>query len=486
MISVQNLSFSHGSRLIFDDISFSVMSNSKVGLIGPNGAGKSTLLKILCKQENPNSGKIEIAGSIGVVPQEVKHDPVMEACRTIREYLNPDHQKHDFELHKMISGVELSEINLEGSPTSLSGGQKTRLALARALLAQPDILLLDEPTNFLDTEGKKWVMGFLGNYPKTLILISHDLELLDKHIDKILYVDAHLGKIEEYNGNYTQALEQREERENLLKKQVHLEQRNISRLEESAKKVGVRQRIILQRRVSRLKEKLPDLPPEIRAIKFKLPDPANVGGLPLRAIDICKSYGDKQVLNNINLTIERGECVALIGPNGVGKSTFIKILMGLLEADSGEVQRDYNLKVGYYSQEFENLDFKKTLLQVAKEAGNVSEGIARPILARFLFPANKVNQEVGTLSGGEKTRLSIALLLLQNYNLLILDEPTTYLDMLSQNIILQVLKDYKGAILIVSHTEEFIKELKPNRALILPENYFDYWSEDLLEKVSQI
>lgn len=486
MISVQDLSFSHGSRELFDSVNFSVMDNAKVGLIGPNGAGKSTLLKILCSEETPNSGKIEVVGSIGIVPQEVKHDPIMEACSSIREYLNPDHLKLDYELHKMISGVELSEINIEDSPNVLSGGQKTRLALARALLAQPDILLLDEPTNFLDIEGKKWVMGFLANYPKTLILISHDLELLDKHIDKILFVDAHLGKIEEYKGNYTEALEQREEKENLLKKQVHLESRNISRLEESAKKVGVRQRIILQRRVARLKEKLPDLPPEVRAIKFKLPDPANVGGLPLRAVNISKSYGEKQILNNINITIERGECVALIGPNGVGKSTFIKILMGLINQDSGEVQRDDDLKVGYYSQEFENLDFKKTLLQTAMESGDVAESVARPVLARFLFPASKVYQEVGTLSGGEKTRLSIALLLLQNYNLLILDEPTTYLDMLSQSIILQVLKDYKGAILIVSHTEEFIKELKPSRALILPENFFDYWSEDLLEKVSQI
>lgn len=485
MISVQNLFFSHNSRLIFDDANFSVMNNSKVGLIGPNGAGKSTLLKILCKQEIPNAGKIEIIGSIGNVPQEIKHDPVMEACLTIREYLNPDHLKHDFELSKMISGVELQDINLEGSPAVLSGGQKTRLALARTLLIQPDILLLDEPTNFLDIAGKKWVMGFLANYPKTLILISHDLELLDKHIDKILFVDTHKGKIEEYNGNYTQALKQREEKENLLRKRVHLEQSNISRLEESTKKVGVRQRVILQRRVSRLKEALPDLPPEVKAIKFKLPDPANVGGLPIRAINISKSYGEKKILDNVNLTIERGECVALIGPNGVGKSTFIKILMGLQSPDNGEVLRDYDLKVGYYSQELENLDFKKTLLQTAMESRNVSEAIARPVLARFLFPASSVNQEVGTLSGGEKTRLSIALLLLADYNLLILDEPTTYLDMLSQSIILQVLKEYKGAVLIVSHTEDFIKELKPRRALILPENYFNVWSEDLLERVSQ-
>ncbi len=486
MLSVRSLSFTHNSRLIFDDVGFSVSNGQKVGLIGPNGAGKTTLLKILCKEEVPTSGKIEINGTIGIVPQEVKHDPIMESCQTIREYLNPDRTKLDYLIHKMIIGVELNDIDLESPPNDLSGGQKTRLALARALLAEPDLLLLDEPTNFLDSEGKKWVMDFLGNYPKTLILISHDLELLDKHIDKILYIDAHLGKIEEYRGNYTHALEQRAQKESVLRKQVHIESQNISRLEESAKKVGVRQRIILQRRVVRLKEKLPDLPPEIRAIKFKLPEPSNVGALPLKAINISKSYGEKQVLREVNLTIERGETVALIGPNGVGKSTLIKILMGLLTPDSGEVLKDHYLKVGYYSQEFENLDFTKTLLDTARGLGDLPDSIIRPVLARFLFSADKINQVVGTLSGGEKTRLSIALLLLQDNNLLILDEPTTYLDMMSQNIILQVLKEYKGAILIVSHTEEFIKELHPNRVLILPENIFDQWSEDFLEKVSAL
>lgn len=486
MLAVRNLYFSHNTHIIFEDAEFSVVDGQKVGLIGPNGAGKSTLFKILSGEEKGYRGKIEMTGSIGVVPQEVKHDPVMEAAATIREYLNPHEDKQEYQLQKMMAGVELAELDLEASPRALSGGQKTRLALVRALLAEPDILLLDEPTNFLDTAGKKWVMGFLSNYPKTLILISHDLELLDKHIDKILMVNGHIKKIEEFKGNYTEALVQRQQQQDLVKKQAHVEQQTINRLQKSITVVGVRQRIQLQKRVARMKEGLPDLPPEVRAIKFKLPEPAVVGGLPIKAINISKSYGEKKILDNINLSIERGEKVALIGQNGVGKSTLIKILLGYLDADSGEVIRDKDLKVGYYSQEFENLDFKKTLLETARGEANIAESIARPILARFLFPGSKVNQEVGTLSGGEKTRLSIALLLLQNYNLLVLDEPTTYLDVLSQRIILQVLKDYQGAILIVSHTEEFIRELQPRRALILPENYFDFWSESLLERVSEV
>lgn len=486
MLSVRNLSFSHNTHIIFDDAEFSVVEGQKVGLIGPNGAGKSTLFKILSGEEKGYRGKIDTQGNIGVVPQEVKHDPVMEAASSIREYLNPHNEKQEYQLLKMMNGVELGELDLDASPRALSGGQKTRLALVRALLAEPDILLLDEPTNFLDTAGKKWVMGFLSNYPKTLILISHDLELLDRHIDKILMVNNHLKKVDEFKGNYTQALEQKQQKEDLLRKRVHVESQNIGRLEESIKVVGVRQRIQLQKRVARMKEGLPDLPAEVRAIKFRLPEPSVVGALPIKAINISKSYGDKKILNNINLSIERGEKVALIGQNGVGKSTLIKILLGYLEADSGEIIRDPELKVGYYSQEFENLDFSKTLLETAKGELNLADNIVRPILASFLFPGNKVNQDVGSLSGGEKTRLSIALLLLQNYNLLVLDEPTTYLDVLSQRIILQVLKEYKGAILIVSHTEEFIKELEPRRALVLPENHFDYWSENFLERVADI
>ncbi len=486
MISVKNMTFLHGAEPLFSEVTFSVAENQKVGLVGVNGAGKSTLLRLLLNQLTPLAGKIEVVGELGYVPQEVKHDILLEQAPTVREYLDPGFEKQDHELENMIRGLELEGIFLEKSPNNLSGGQKTRLALAKALLASPDVLLLDEPTNFLDVAGKKWVMNFLGNYQNTLIIVSHDLELLDQHINKILHLNTNTKKVDEYKGNYSKYVQLKEEQEALLKKQVHTEQKSISRLEESIKKVGVRQRIALQNRVRKMRESLPDLPPEIRAIRFKLPEPANVGALPIKAANIYKSYGDKKILENVSISINRGEKVALIGPNGVGKSTFIKILMNYLQPDSGEVYRDSMLKVGYYSQEFENLDFSKTLLQTAAGAGNLPESVIRPVLARFLFSGSKVYQEVGTLSGGEKTRLSIALLLLQDYNLLILDEPTTYLDVMSQRIILQVLKEYQGAMLIVSHTEDFIKELQPSRALILPENYFDFWSDDILDKVSEI
>ena len=216
MISVRDLSFSHGADLIFDGASFSVDKNQKVGLVGPNGAGKTTLLKILAKVETPDVGKLEVIGSLAWVPQEVKHNPILETSRTVREYLDAENIRGDYELRKLLDGLELSRLNLLVSPNKLSGGQKTKLALARALLAEPEILLLDEPTNYLDIQGKQWVMNFLSTYPKTLILISHDMNLLDRYIDKVLAIDTQYKKIEEYKGNYSKYLKLKAEKDALL------------------------------------------------------------------------------------------------------------------------------------------------------------------------------------------------------------------------------------------------------------------------------
>ncbi|HRN95897.1 MAG TPA: ABC-F family ATP-binding cassette domain-containing protein [Candidatus Levybacteria bacterium] len=493
MIQVKKLSYSYGLGPVFDTVSFTIGNNRKVGLVGPNGAGKSTMLKLLNGMEEAQSGTIEIVGKIGYVPQEIKHDPILDTATSVREFVDPLHTKQDFELLEMIRELEMDDVTLSESPKHLSGGQKTKLALLRALLEEPDILMLDEPTNFLDTAGKKWVMNFLSQYPKTLVIISHDLPLLDAQINAVLALNPNTKKIEEYTGNYTQYLRLKKEHDELERRKIINEQKHIKQMEQGLKKMqrltskkGVRQRTMLRKRIERLKENLPELPPEIKKIVIRLPDPHPVGEIPIKATNIVKMYDYEMVLADVSLTLVRGERVALIGPNGAGKSTFIKILMGRLETDAGEVIRDQNLKIGYYSQEFETFDFDKSIIENVQSVSALSESAIRPILTKFNFPGQRIYQTVSTLSGGEKTRLSIAMLMLQNYNLLILDEPTTYLDVMSQRIILDALKSYTGAMIFVSHTPEFVEELQPNRVLLLPENKIQYWIPELIEKVSEM
>ncbi|CAN5188885.1 ABC-F family ATP-binding cassette domain-containing protein [soil metagenome] len=493
MIKATDISYSYGLAPIFDGADFSIGEHMIVGLVGPNGAGKSTLFRLLTGRDTPDGGKLLIQGTVEYVPQEVKHDVTFEQCATVREYLDPTHAKADFDLKRFLSGLELDDIDLKSKPSHFSGGQKTRLAICRALLREPDILLLDEPTNFLDTKGKKWVMNFLATYPKTVLIVSHDIVLLDRYIKKVLAINTFSKKIEEYRGTHTMYLKLKKERDLQVKKELETERKHIKHMEKGLEYMqrytsekGVRQRTNLKKRIARLKENLPPMPQEARAIKVRIPEPAPVGEAPIIARNIAKSFEENRILDDISLTLLRGERLALIGPNGVGKSTLIKILLGSIAADSGSVLNDERIKIGYYSQEFESFNFDRSLIDVTSDAANLPEQAVRPLLARFLFMGKKVYQTVGTLSGGEKTRLSIALLLLQNNNVLILDEPTTYLDTLSQRIILEALKGYKGSMLVVSHTEDFIAELKPHKVLILPENIYGFWKDEYLEHVGEM
>jgi ATPase subunit of ABC transporter with duplicated ATPase domains len=493
MFKVENLTFSFGEKPLYQGVSFIVGKNQKVGLVGPNGSGKSTLLKILMGEEDGYTGKVEVNGSLAVVPQEVKYDHTMEKSTSVKDYVDPKNEYQSHQLKELFSGLEL-DLLLDDKPQQLSGGQKTKLALARALLSKPEILLLDEPTNFMDQPGKRFVMKFLADYKGCVVVISHDLELMDKAIDKILAVNVQTKKIEEYKGNYSKAMKLKAEKDALTKRKVIAEKKHIKSLEEAVEKLrarnkskkGVRARVILQRRIERAKENLPELPEEVRKIKISLPEPAKVGELPIRAIGINKSFGNLEVLKNINFTIIRGERIALVGPNGSGKSTFIKILVGIHNPDSGDIIRNPSLKVGYYSQEFETSDFQKTVIDTFCEETKNNENFARAFLGRYMFLGDKVFQKVGSLSGGEKTRLSIAILTGTNNNLLILDEPTTYLDVVSQRIILEALKGYKGTMIVVSHTPDFISELTPNKAFLFPEQKMVFWDNELLDKVAEI
>jgi len=477
MISVKALHYSYGRNIIYNGAELYVGKGQKAGLVGANGSGKSTLFKLLLGEYTPETGIVEVPKSILMVPQEVKHDPDMEKAKTIRDYVDPKNLHEDYEILRIISKLELAQFGLDHSPKELSGGQKTKLAIARALILEPEVLLMDEPTNFLDTEGKEWVMNFLSRYPNTLMIVSHDLNLLDSKIDKVFEINPTTKKIDEYAGNYSSYQTLKGDKDALLVRQIHVQGQHIKQMEKGYIKMAhvrsekaVRQKLQLLKRIEQMKENLPEMPPEAKRIKVNLPEPAWVGEVPIMAKNISKKYGDKVILSDVNFDIKRGERIALMGPNGAGKSTLIKILMDRLEPDSGEVIRNDKLTIGYYSQEFETFDFNETLFQTMQDACHLPEGVIRAQLGRFLFPGDKAFQKIGSLSGGEKTRLSIALLLVQNYNLLILDEPTTYLDVLSQRLILEALKQYKGAILIVSHNPDFIDELKVTRKFYLPEN----------------
>jgi len=486
MLQVTDVAFGFGEKPLYSGVNFRVSKGQKIGLVGPNGSGKSTLLSIIRGVEHGFTGKVKLEGSVSLVPQEIKHDPIMDKSRTVREYVDPNDNLLDFEINSMFKGLELS-VNLNHDPKTLSGGQKTKLALARALFENPDILMLDEPTNFMDIGGKKWVMKFLANYQGAVIVISHDLELMDTAIDKILAVTPYNGRIEEYKGNYTEYLKLKADKEKDLKKELEIKERHLKRTEERYNNSrAVATKSILRRKVEREREALPEVPQELRKISIKLPEPKRIGEVPIKTVEIKKNYGDLEVLKGVDFTILRGERIAIIGSNGTGKSTFIKILMDMIKADSGEVRKNSELSVGYYSQEFETFDFNKSVIDTFCEFTKMHEGMARSFLGKFMFAGDKQLQRVGSLSGGEKTRLSIACLTGKDNNLLILDEPTTYLDVMSQRIILEALKEYKGTMIIVSHEPEFMKELKPTKAYFFPEHSMKYWDDELLDKVEEV
>lgn len=476
MIHATNISFSYGTDYIYHHANFTVGFGQKVGLVGPNGAGKSTLFSLLTKDLELDEGHIQIAGELGYVPQEVVHDEYLLKARSIQHYIDPSARKEVHELKQLLGGLELSHIALERTPGNLSGGQKTKLALARALIAEPDTLLLDEPVNFMDRAGKRYVMDFLSRYPKSLLIVSHDLDLLDQDIDKILAVNKQTKQIDTYAGTYKEAMKRKKEQEEFLRREITAKQKHIVQMEKAMEKLykytskkGVRARVQLSKRIEREKAVLPDMPSTIQSFSLKLPSLSRINELPIVVRNVSKSYGAKRVLTDVTFAVKRGELFLIEGVNGAGKSTLIKIIMGKLATDSGTIEIGDKARIGYYSQEFETFDLSKSIIDTVTGTCRIDEENARHFLGRFMFDADNIHQSVKTLSGGEKTRLAIAMLMAVPHNLLILDEPTTYLDPLSQRIVLEALKEYKGTIVLVSHVAQFVYELSPSRVLRLPE-----------------
>jgi ATP-binding cassette subfamily F protein 3 len=517
MLQVSNLSVAYGPRQILDDVSFTISQGEKVGLIGVNGAGKSSLLKIVAEQMSADSGTIVRARTVGYLSQDVAHEDPVVADGTVRDYVfsgtgldeavraydalaeqlaiaggalldetmeqfgeaqatldRLGYYEADARAEALIAGLGLKGVDLDRHVATLSGGQKTKLALVRLLFQGPDLLLLDEPTNFLDRDAAGWLMDFLGTYRGSLLIISHDLELLDRNIDKILRLNEFTQKLEETRGTYSSYLKQRDSLATTLEKTQMQQRKEVVRLQKTAERLRgfgatrVMQVHALERRVATLASTMPvqGSASKRMQIRFKARQASSKGVLV--AAGLAKSYGRKRILHDIGFQVERGQRLVIIGVNGAGKTTLLRTLQGLTTLDGGTVTWGDRVQVGYYAQESEGLDYNNTVLAEALAVRPDDIKHVRGVLGGFLFSGDRVQQPIGTLSGGEKTRLALAKLVLSGPNVLVLDEPTTHLDPASRKIIGEALAGYDGTIIAVTHDVEFVGHLRPDSLLMMP------------------
>ncbi|HEY7123823.1 MAG TPA: ABC-F family ATP-binding cassette domain-containing protein [Ktedonobacterales bacterium] len=563
MLEVKGLTLSRGGKYLLEEASFVIGRGEKVGLVGVNGAGKTTLLKAILGEFEPDSGTISRPERLGYLGQERLADALLAgqaradqaAQVTVREVMLAGRNLEELaaelraieaqlaeatapsaaaptegaldellarygeleaqfglaggynaehEIAELLKGLGLGDVELDRPVAGLSGGQKTRLALARVLFAAPDLLLLDEPTNHLDGPATRWLMEYLARFEGALLLISHDLALLDRAIARVLHLDAATHQLSAYTGNYSSYQRQRSQAEELAAAQTERQKAKITRLEEQADWMRhktatmARRAKVLDHLVERMREELPDpakLPRKERALTLDLPIARQSGHLVFRVERLNKSYGGPAVLNNLNFEVERGQRLVVIGRNGAGKTTLLRILAGITQPSLGKVQAGHQVDLGYYAQEHESLHVGLTLLEELRLAASEmphrttpppGDGQLRSLLGRFLFSGSQAFQKVGSLSGGEKTRLALARLMLGGYNTLLLDEPTNNLDPTSRDRVREALAGYRGTLVIVSHDTEFVEALQPDLALLLPVGAVRYFDQSQLALVAKV
>lgn len=463
MLTLSRVTKSFGGRILFEDASLQVNPGDRIGLIGPNGAGKSTLFSLLLKSDEPDEGSVSLQRGVrvGFLPQET----AAAADGTVLE-LASGHAADGASIasaKRVLSGLAFREADFERPIRELSGGWIMRAHLARLLVEEPDLLLLDEPTNHLDLETLGWFQSQLINYSGAILTISHDREFLNSVCRGI--VEIRHRKLIRYHGNFDACLEQKRAREeqhlaayrNQQKEIEHLE-RFVERFRAKASKAAQAQDRIKQlARMERIEAPESDEP----TVHFRFPQPPRSGQRVITLAGIRQAYGEHVVYENLNLELERGQRTVLVGPNGAGKSTLLKILAGLLPLEAGERTVGHNVGIGYFAQHrTDALDVRRTVLdEVQSIARPVPEQAARNVLGAFLFRGDDVFKRISVLSGGEKSRLALVKLLLDPPNLLLLDEPTTHLDMPSIDALIRALQPYDGTLVFVSHDVHFIRAL---------------------------
>jgi ATP-binding cassette subfamily F protein 3 len=491
MLTISQVTKAFAGRILFEDASLQVNRGDRVGLVGPNGAGKSTLFSLILGEASPDEGKISLekSATVGFLPQE--HAPagdetVLElACAISPELVKAqrilkttpeDSAEHHEALHlfdehggwqlepkakRILAGLAFRESDFDRPAKTLSGGWVMRAHLARLLVQEPELLLLDEPTNHLDLESLVWFQEYLTNYPGAILMISHDREFLNQLVGSIVEI-AH-RRLSRYRGNWDSYVEQRVAREEQQLAAYKNQQKEIASLQQFADRFRAKASKASQAQ-SKLKqidrmEKIEAPVAREKTVHFRFPQPPRSGHRVISLKEVDHAYGDLVVYRGLNFEAERGQRTVLVGPNGAGKSTLLKLLAGVLPVQHGERELGHNAKVGYFSQyRVDMLEPGMTVLETARDMPNpVSEQVARTVLGSFLFRGDDVFKTTAVLSGGEKTRLALVKLLLDPPNLLLMDEPTTHLDVGSIDALIGALAQYEGTLVFISHDVYFIR-----------------------------
>jgi ATPase subunit of ABC transporter with duplicated ATPase domains len=530
MIVAHDVELRAGARILLEHATFRVAPGDRVGLVGRNGAGKTTLTRVLAGEGQPVAGTVSRAGEVGYLPQDPRtgdlemlaRDRVLSArgldtvVRRMRdtegEMASADDATRDAAMARygrldaefssrggyaaeseaatICASLGLPERVLGQPIGTLSGGQRRRVELARILFSGAQTLLLDEPTNHLDADSIGWLRDFLRVWSGGLVVISHDVGLLQAVVNKVFFLDATRGVVDVYNVGWKAYLEQREtderrrkrERANAEKKAAAL-LAQADKMRAKATKATAAQN--MARRAERLLGGLETQRRSEKVAKLRFPEPAPCGRTPLTAAGLSKSYGSTEVFTDVDLAIDRGSRVVVLGLNGAGKTTLLRLLGGIEQADTGEVQPGHGLRLGYYAQEHETLDVERTVLENMRTAApELGDTGVRSVLGSFLFSGDDVEKPAAVLSGGEKTRLALATLVVSGANVLLLDEPTNNLDPASRAEVLDALRHYAGAVVLVTHDEGAVEALAPERVVLLPDGDEDLWSADYLDLVA--
>ncbi len=530
MITAAGLELRAGARVLLEQATFRVAPGDRIGLVGRNGAGKTTLTRVLAGEALPAAGAVTRGGSVGYLPQDPRTgdldqlardrilsarglDAVVHGMRetalrmasaddatsdaAMRRYARLEDEltaqggyAAEAEAAAIAGNLGLPERVLGQPLRTLSGGQRRRVELSRILFSGAQTLLLDEPTNHLDADSIGWLRDFLRGHGGGLVVISHDADLLRHVVNRVFHLDANRAELDVYNIGWTAYLQQREtderrrrrERAN-AEKQAAAMRAQADRMRYKATKARAAQQ--LDRRAERMLSGLAEQRRSDRVAKLRFPQPAPCGRTPLAASGLSKSYGSEEIFTDVDLAVDKGSRVVVLGLNGAGKTTLLRLLAGLEPADTGDVLPGHGLRLGYYAQEHETLDPARTVGENLRTAApDLPESEARRVLGSFLFSGDTVDQQAGTLSGGEKTRLALAKLVVSSANVLLLDEPTNNLDPASRAEVLTALRSYAGAVVLVTHDEGAVEALQPERVVLLPDGTEDLWSGDYTDLVA--